>query len=269
MQKMPDSTTAIEPELGPVIGQVQTDTFCENCGYNLHTQAVLRDTRLGILVCRCPECGRFAPAGRISSASRVWLNRLGIALLLAWMVFLLGSFGLGTLFLGMAAYGHASEGTRWEQIPQGVPNAPGQTYMTMRYVVDDRSSIPPEEAAQRRQQKIVLGCVAAVLGTIVGGMFSAFLWHCRGWRRLFAFVPPLVACGFAATIWSTDSMTVMIRDWGQRRIGEYFLWECLWVAIGLLVGRPIARGALHILLPPRLRQHLAFLWTTDGKQLAL
>jgi len=54
--------TARETELGPVIGHVQTDTFCEGCGYNLHTQAVVREARLGILICRCPECGAACKA---------------------------------------------------------------------------------------------------------------------------------------------------------------------------------------------------------------
>jgi hypothetical protein len=39
--------------------------------------------------------------------------------------------------------------------------------------------------------------------------------------------------------------------------------------IGLWLGRLIARAALGIILPPKTRQHLAFLWTTDGRQLKL
>ncbi|MDB5300946.1 MAG: hypothetical protein JWO87_2609, partial [Phycisphaerales bacterium] len=52
-----------EAQVGPVISNIHTDTFCESCGYNLHTQAVVRDERLGLLICRCPECGRWAAAG--------------------------------------------------------------------------------------------------------------------------------------------------------------------------------------------------------------
>jgi len=33
--------------------QLETDLFCQTCGYNLHGQPVSRDERLGILICRC------------------------------------------------------------------------------------------------------------------------------------------------------------------------------------------------------------------------
>jgi hypothetical protein len=36
--------------------------------------------------------------------------------------------------------------------------------------------------------------------------------------------------------------------------------------LGIYLGRPLARGIVTLLLPPRLRQVLAFLWLVDGKQ---
>jgi hypothetical protein len=39
----------------------------------------------------------------------------------------------------------------------------------------------------------------------------------------------------------------------------------VWLLVGLGVGRPIARAAARLLLPPRLRGPLAFLWFVDGK----
>jgi len=38
-------------------------------------------------------------------------------------------------------------------------------------------------------------------------------------------------------------------------------------AVGIMIGRPVARGMLKILTPPKIRQHLAFLWIVDGKML--
>jgi hypothetical protein len=41
-------------------------------------------------------------------------------------------------------------------------------------------------------------------------------------------------------------------------------WGGLWLAAGLMIGRPVARGLVRLMLPPRLRSSLAVLWLTDG-----
>src|SRR5690348_9086636 len=112
--------TGADEAVGPVIGHMQTDTFCEGCGYNLHTQAVMRDQRLGIIVCRCPECGRFAPAGQGATATRVWLNRAATLFLTLWVLFVMVLFSLCALFLGMIAYGHVMNNVTWTQVTESV-----------------------------------------------------------------------------------------------------------------------------------------------------
>jgi len=260
----------VETELGPAIGHIETDVFCEGCGYNLHTQAVMRDPRLGVLVCRCPECGRYGAAGRSTSAARTWLNRFGTALLVVWVLFLLGFFALCTLFLGVVAYGHTMDMTQW--VPTGPVTtmpASGPFLPRYQYVIREIPANDTFELARARQESRILSTIAIVLGLIVGMVYSAFLWHAKGWRRLFAFLPPLVGCGAAAMIFANDPMTMQIRDWGVAHIAEYLPWECGAVGVGLLIGRPIARFALQILVPPKLRQHLSALWTVDGKRLSV
>jgi hypothetical protein len=258
--------TTIEQEVGPTIGRVQTDTFCAGCGYNLHTQAVLRDERLGILVCRCPECGRYSAAGQTTTASRVWLNRLATGLLAGWVTFLLVLFALCTLFLGMLAYGHTMEMTRW--VAPNYPSnkrsvvMPYKPYRMVREPSDD-----PDERSNRFWAQAFMAVVAGGLALFTGGLFAVLLWHCKGIGRFTAFVPPLLGCSVAAFAWQNDLMTVRIREWGLAQIGLYLLLELVCVGIGLVIGRPIARGMLRILVPPKPRQHLAFLWTTDGRTL--
>src|SRR5690349_9317481 len=87
-------------------GQLETDAFCAGCGYNLHGQDVSLDERLSFLVCRCPECGRFHPAGTGTSANSVWLMRFTSMLLVAWMSLVLGvtvlaAFAFGGLQVGL------------------------------------------------------------------------------------------------------------------------------------------------------------------------
>ncbi|MDB5305411.1 MAG: hypothetical protein JWM97_2960 [Phycisphaerales bacterium] len=258
-----------EAQVGPVISNIHTDTFCESCGYNLHTQAVVRDERLGLLVCRCPECGRWAAAGLGTSASRVWLNRFGTLLLIGWVLVLLVVFGLGTLFMGMLPYGYLMSFTRWQQFEVPAPGMPGQHLIVYRYTLQDVPPADSQAASDQRTGRTIFMCVATALAAVVGGLHSVFLWHARGRWRVFAFAMPLLACLGTWVIWNADRETVDLRQWAVPRIALFFLLELLGLSLGLLAGRPIVRGLLRVLLPPKPRQHLAFLWTVDKKRLPI
>jgi hypothetical protein len=41
-------------------------------------------------------------------------------------------------------------------------------------------------------------------------------------------------------------------------------WGFMWLSLGLMIGRPVARGLVTLMLPPRMRGSLAGLWLTDG-----
>ncbi len=86
-------------------GQIEVDTFCPGCHYNLHGQAVMVDDRLGIPVCRCPECGRFAPAGVGVTAATVWVRRLATLLLFAWVAIVAGATVALSIALGGVSAG--------------------------------------------------------------------------------------------------------------------------------------------------------------------
>lgn len=257
-------------ENGIAVGQVQTDTFCHSCGYNLHTRPVTRDERLGILICQCPECGRYSAAGQTTTAARAWLNRLATILLTGWVFFLLILFGLCSLFLGIVAYGHTMEMVGFRQYTtspyRGVPtNRYG--YYRLRYEI---RQIPPGDVdGQTRHEwtQAWLTFFAVLLGLITGVLFASFLWHLREWSKSLAFLPPLVSCAVVAILWIGNPMTEDIRGWGVMQIGESFLIELIAVGVGLALGRRIARGIVRVLVPPKARQHLAFLWITDGKVL--
>lgn len=253
--------TRADEAVGPVIGQIQTDTFCEGCGYNLHAQAVMRDERLGILVSRCPECGRFAPAGHSTTAARLWLSRVLTLCLGVWVLVVLGLFALCTLFMGMTAYGHLQNDVRWRQVARPLSGSPSYEY----YVF---TPAPGDAAALQNQQfeRWAMAMLAAGLGLFAGMLFSVLLWHLRWPWRALAWVPPLVGCGVAALGWANDPAAVHLQAWGLRWIAAYWAIECVGVGVGLLLGRPVVRGLLRVLVPPRPRQHLAFLWLVDGRQ---
>lgn len=265
--------TQLSQENGTIVGQVQTDTFCAGCGYNLHTRPVMRDERLGILICRCPECGRFSAAGQTATAARSWLNRLATILLTGWVFFLLVLFALCALFLGMLAFGHTMESVGYRPMSMPQPRmVNGQMvysnyYYRFRYEVRDISRETTDDQTRHAWVQGWLAFLAVALGLITGILFSSFLWHCRRWIRLLAFLPPLLGCGVSAILWIQNPASEEIRAWGVGQIGEFFLIELLAVVIGLLVGRTFARGLVRVLVPPKARQHLVFLWITDGKVL--
>lgn len=265
--------TEIAQENGTIVGQVQTDTFCPGCGYNLHTRPVVRDERLGILICRCPECGRFSAAGQTTTAARPWLNRSATMLLTGWVFFLLLTFALCSLFLGMLAYGHTMEmvGYRQSSFPQLVNGrfVPGYRRYQLRYEIRQIHREDNDEQTRHEWAQGWLAFFAILLGLITGMMFSAFLWHCRGWLRLFGFLPVIASSAVAMVLWIGNPATEEIRVWGLLQIGEFFLIELAAIGVGLLFGRRFARGLIRVMVPPKVRQHLAFLWITDGKVLKL
>src|SRR5689334_1405374 len=94
-----EGTLAADP-VPQVIGKIETDIFCPGCHYNLHSLDVMRDARLDIAVVRCPECGKFHPAGIATGAGRTWLSRLAMFLILCWVLFL----GLFVLAIGFGFF---------------------------------------------------------------------------------------------------------------------------------------------------------------------
>jgi hypothetical protein len=106
-----------------------------------------------------------------------------------------------------------------------------------------------------------------LLGAISGGAVSVFLWHVHDWRRLVAFAPALIGVGFTFVGWSNDAAAIQVQNIVRDQTAFCAILEIVGVLLGLWLGRPIARAALSLVLPPKPRQHLAFLWATDGKQL--
>jgi hypothetical protein len=266
-------------EMGKVVGTVQTDTFCEGCGYNLHAQPVVRDDRLGVLICGCPECGKYSAAGQTTTAARLWLNRIATTLLVSWVFFLLVVFALGALFLGMLAYGQVAELTATENIQKTVKQLPGYagpgyaaggnvTYYESYYVIRPLTT-DAEEAQRRLSAQILIHATSLTLALLGGVFFAVFVWHAPWRLRPLALLPVLVGCGFAAAIWYMDPMSSRVRTWGLGHIARTALLDAIALAIGVLIGRTFARAMLTLLVPPKARQHLAFLWTCDGKKLRL
>lgn len=236
----------------PVLSQLETDRFCENCGYNLRMQGVRRDPRLAILVVRCPECSRYHPVAAAGTLRQIWWQRLATLFILTYALFLLGLMaGFGSTELAIMI-GTTEELNRRGWSPQG-----GQ-YATRLY--------------QRPHDPDYLTLMAlATAGSLATGYVAVALavtfchhWYRWGYMALAAALPLLVA----AILW------LILEYDGPASIRifayPYITWLTGWNMIGGLLasrtGRPLARALARLLLPPGLRAYLSCLWSADGLQ---
>lgn len=215
------------------IGQVETDAFCPQCGYNLYTQIIARDERLKILVCRCPECGSFSAAGNWSSAGGKVMRRLTTLAVMGYVLFLIFMLTVGSMILG------------------GFQNDAFNADIRQYTLVGT-----PELVAD--------GITALLLGLFMAN----FMWHWSRKWRYFAMGLPLIVFALVWLADESDYTDTFSHFLSKARTLEWVIGiQVLILGLGLLTGRFVGRFALGILLPKGLRQHLAFLWIIDGKKL--
>jgi hypothetical protein len=241
-------------------GQLEVDAFCAGCGYNLHGQEVSMDERLAFLVCRCPECGRFHPAGANTSANSVWVSRLGTILLVVWIgvvlamtaVSMLGFAGLQAGYIGTFTYFRSANGPQNFNGPWFISLDPDPGTSEM--------NIPGNGVAT------ILISIAAAVGFLVGTMLVAFLWHWPPRRYLLvALVVPTVPAAIVMWSFLDDRKYEHIRQWCVSRTWMIAAVQMGGMLLAIRFGRPLARAIVRTIIPPKPRQLLAFLWRADGK----
>lgn len=239
------------------LSQVETDSFCD-CGYNLHGQLVWRDERLELLVCRCPECGRHAAAGRFTGIHSTWLHRLSLGLIIFWVVSLIQVFLFLTIMSGVWPGVYVDNFIHHAPVPNTGP-APTLYVYDLRDLSD----------WDRRQWGLFTATMyglSALNGLVAGAIGSTCMWHLRRGVYLLLLLP-IAAIGFVVVIWANVDMTSAAALWVYGHLLSFFIVECATITFGIVVGRPMARFVLQLLLPNRLLQHLAFLWYRDDKAL--
>lgn len=285
----------------PPVGVIETDAFCDGCGFNLHTQKVWRDDRLGLAVCRCPECGRHHAAGTRTTAGNAWLRRAALAGLIAWLILQLAF--VAALFGGLV----------------GVQAMANECLLTRDYMTRDGQPVDVRNsgtAAQYARADIADAPFDLARAEVVYGKRLAPWLLGRATRdaEAYRFATPVeaaVCAAISAAVLLAASAVLASLSWFWRR-GLMWLWLALPVtatllvffliaedgrpnltylngvahagigieiklatavgvafalvmALGLLIGRPIARLAVSVFVPPRARQLFAFLWHCDGK----
>lgn len=276
-QPEPDLDLVSEFDQQATVAYVETDRYCESCGYNLRTQPVRRETRTRVLMCRCPECGGFQPVREGVTVGRVWLQRLGTLGLFAWIVTLLSvGLGLGAVQVGLTII-PLDELTTYRKITIPAPVQPqtvgGGTTVT---IAGQRIAITQPAATTRYRREVhqhypyyrefmaLMHASSFALGFLLSLMVVVAFHHWRRWGYL---VPALSVSIAAGTLtwyfWSIDCPHLL--DWGTSIIARQSAAHLAGGLTGILLGRPFARLVITLMLPRKLRQVLAFLWLADGK----
>ena len=269
----------------PIIATIEVDRFCGRCGYNLRTQPVRREPRTELLLCRCPECGQFDAARDGATAGRVWLNRLGTAVSLAWIVGLLGIvLGIGGAQTGIS-FGVLDETTMYAPLPATTTTLPaGQVanytssnsrtgMQTVSTVTKDgvQTVTTMKWACQPRDVDTELRLFIWFMRTLSFGLgFTLILLiavAAHHWPRWTYYVPVIAlaaaACGLARIVAQFEMPE--LGGWAWFVISTQTAAFLVGGACAVPTARPLARLAATIVLPLRWRQVVAFLWLADGK----
>jgi hypothetical protein len=273
----------VEFDRQPVVAYVEIDRFCDGCGYNLRTQPVRREARTGLLLCRCPECGSFQPARDSATAGRAWLWRLGTLALFIWILVILWTgFGLGAAQVGLTLV-PLEEFTTYRQsvITRPVPPLPalsslpvGLRAQTITVTTQGSVSVTRTTTWQREVRENVeyyaefialLRGSSFALGFVLAMLAAVVFHHWRRWGYFVVVTVVTVAAGVLVwCIWRNDQPHLL--DWATPHIIAQAAAHFAGGLAGILLGRPFARLVVTLILPPRIRQVLAFLWLADGKQ---
>ncbi len=231
--------------------QLETDLFCFGCGYNLHGQVVTHDERLGFLICRCPECGRFHPAAMGVSASRPWLMRLGVSLIASWILTALTIVGFVSFFIGLMNYAHFESYTTviYAQRSQGY--FPSERHRVLR----EYSNTNRDYAMYYRDRWLWFAGFSATGSVVLGMFFAVAMWHVSAGKRWLIVGWPILIAVFTLLIWYGNEELSEVLLWSVLTSIKYLLLNVPAMAIGLLIGRPVMRGICRMLVPPKLLQH--------------
>ena len=239
---------------------VDLDRYCEECGYNLRTLPIVRDAHTGILVVQCTECGRYQPANDASTAARPWLNRVTSLMLVTWILAIVTLFIFAGIGEGGISYATLDELTMhggYER--QQVGNTTTITW-NRRY---GPLEVQTDFEFYKSFIAAVLGCSLAI--AFACGMLAVVVFP--HWRRI-AYVAliltmPFVAGSLVAVGWSQEAPHLFA--WGMSFVTAHALVQMLGGVLGIALGRPAARLAIRIFLPPSVRPRLAYLWLVDDK----
>ena len=292
-KESPALTRAESPPADQRVSTLVGDRLCVQCSYNLVGQSILREPHYQLLIVRCPECGTVAPLQEYPLLGR-WAQRWAVLLAGLWLIIMLGvAIGGGAAIFGFSM-GTAHESTRtfaqflstkYQAHAQllaaaGGLGAPGYSPADMQAWRDaqDMNALFREAGGWRtgvNWDALYIWIPGSICAFLIGCFVSvAVMAHARGTRCFAGLLVMIIAAAFSYLFgylpWTQQQVGWYWND-ALVRIGPPMLLISLVIAslalcAGLLLGRRLARGLIRILLPPRLVQSFALLWTVEGRQ---
>jgi len=276
-----------------VLGIVHGDRVCVSCGFNLSGQRIVREEKYNLLIARCPECGQVAPLMEYPLLGR-WANRWAATLAGLWLLlFFAASFACGMTIFGLAmgttevvsdeagiaisdahrawALEHNPDldlqQTRWDVVDPSWWDGADK-----RALFNDAGGV--RMIVWRGSQTTWIGLFFAMVA--FGSAGSIMLLGVPKARLALATLFPLAIASAASLVMisagpsgmSSHSSHIyvlareLVRPWTipmTIALGGVFL------VVGLLIGRPLARWLARTALPNRFVQGLSALWTCEGK----
>lgn len=262
------------PDLqGAAVAHIQTDLLCRKCGANLYGREVRPLGQTEVLVTQCPRCQAYASAEEALPYRRVWQQKIGLVIMLAWA---------GVLcFLASTVVNYQSEligrtlgrKSRWVggPLPAGVTMGEGRPMMGRGAPMGEGRPMMGRGVWEfdwsSTSARLPLAIPATVLISLLAVGFGACaVYH---WKRRWLILAALAGPALALFMFYWQVVNSPQRQW--------LAGDALWLALGLtacqvaggivgvFVGRPLARVLLGVLLPGKGRQYFAFLWRRDGK----
>lgn len=293
-KRPPESESDVRVSLAdqPTVSLVEGDRLCVWCGFNLAGQRIVREPRYGLLVSQCPECGGVAALQEYPVLGK-WAQRWGAILAGLWFLLISGGviatgatiFGvtLGATQEGAEEYGDFIAERYEEDAASGVGGAAGRSVQSWNSIEaswwdeQDRWALLREAGGYRKvvaREAAPLWIALAVVCFLAGGLGGVVMMHARGARLATVVVAPL---GVAAAFGAIAFGQILSRTGGTLSAWDAAVEQTWWISvavsavvatiameIGLFSGRPLARLAAKVFLPPRLRSSLAALWIADG-----
>lgn len=288
----PSSPAPGAPPAEARVSTVVADRLCAGCGFNLYGQPVLREERYGMFIVRCPECAKIAALQEYPTLGK-WATRWAIVLAAAWFLVAVAwtfgsagaTFGLavGATETGSEAYSNVIEDAhRAWQASQG-PVQPQRQYWRGVTIDKDWWAAQDSAALFRASGGLVGAAAAGALPVWLSSWFalmplgvlgSSLFLHMRRLRpALMALLPVLISL-LALLVWwieaqrdlasQLDAENIARADIGPMLMGISLANGFIALGLGLVLGRPIQRGLIRLLLPPRRRYALSELWICDG-----
>jgi hypothetical protein len=284
-EQSPADPTATFTPLGT---QVSTDRPCASCGFNLFGQILQREPIYKLIVARCPECGTVASLQEYPAMTS-WVGRWKLALVSLWILLLIGAF-VGNFAaaggLNAATVELASENYADTLIDRYVQSNESKSNGLHRYApIDPLWAQQNAGAILDEIGGVLSGANKAFLAVWLGGSIAMFslgvFWSVTllGARRRAAMLLPAIAiiAGASVVLFNTNAdglINMNVNYTYSQRIAEHAYGKVfvpltalvllLASALGVFMGRKLARLLVVLMLPPRLRTPLAILWTRDG-----